>query len=85
MTSGVQFTGTVGGGQTRRWFTYGWRPEWHVVWYMTPTTARSGAPQIDWDIAVERAASNKVTYWITVKNLTSSTVQFEGRYTIMNV
>lgn len=84
MRTGIQFTGIVRANRTRRWFTHSWPPSWHVVWYLMPTSPRSGAPQLDWDVEVERAASNKVTHWITVKNLTNRDVRFEGRYTIMN-
>jgi hypothetical protein len=33
---------------------------------------------------VERASTDRVTYWITVKNLTTVPVTFEGRYTVLN-
>jgi hypothetical protein len=84
MWTNVQFTGTLSSGQSRRWFTWGWPTSWHVVWYMMPTTPRSGAPQIEWDVEVERADATRCTYWITVKNLTSANVDFEARYAVMN-
>lgn len=84
MITGVQWTGTLGPNATQQWFTHSWRADWHVVWYMMPTSPRSGAPQIDWDVAVERADSTNSTYWITVKNLTNQNVTFEGRYAILN-
>ena len=84
MSTGVQFTGSLAGGQTRRWFTFGWPVAWHVIWYVMPTSPQVGAPQIDWDVAVERASSTQCTYWITVRNLTASTVTFEGRYAVLS-
>lgn len=84
MRTGVQFTGTVNGGASHRWFTWGWRASEHVVWYMMPTSAKSGAPQLDWDVAVERANSTQCTYWITVKNLTSNPVTFEARFAVLS-
>ena len=84
MTTGVQWTGSLNPNETKRWFTGGWNPAQHVVWYMMSTSAHSGAPQLDWDVAVERANSNRCTYWITVKNLTSLAVTFEGRYAILS-
>jgi hypothetical protein len=51
---------------------------------MMATSPRSGAPQVDWDVAVERANNNQCTYWITVKNLTPQALTFEGRYAIMS-
>ncbi len=81
---GVQFTGTLAANQTQRWFTFNWPATWHVVWYVVPTSPRSGAPQLDWDVSVERATATNCTYWITVKNLTNQNVTFEGRYAVMN-
>jgi len=84
MHTGVQWTGTLQPNQTARWFTWGWSAVQHVVWYMMPTSPRSGAPQIDWEVAVERANSTQCTYWITVRNLTNSPVTFEGRYAVLS-
>lgn len=84
MRVGTQFTGTVAAGQTRRWFTHSWPADWHVVWHVVPTSPRSGAPQIEWDVEVERASSSHITYWITVKNLSLERVNIEGRYAVLN-
>lgn len=84
MRTGVQFTGSLTANQTQRWFTFNWPATWHVVWYIVPTSPRSGAPQLDWDVSVERATATNCTYWITVKNLTNQNVTFEGRYAVMN-
>ncbi len=84
MRVGVQFTGTVPGGQSVRWFTYNWPQAWHVIWYVVPTTPKSGAPQIEWEVQVERASADMITYWITVQNLTSDPVDVEGRYAVLS-
>ena len=84
MRTGVQWTGTIPASATQRWFTYAWPASWHVVWYLMPTSPKSGAPQLDWDVAVERANESQCTYWITVKNLTSNAVTFEGRYAVLS-
>lgn len=84
MRVGVQFTGTIAGGVTQRWFTFNWPQAWHVIWYVVPTSPRSGAPQIEWSVAVERASSTNITYWITIKNLTSNPVNIEARYAVLN-
>lgn len=81
---GRQWTGTLAGNQTRRWFTFNWPATWHVVWTIMPTTPRRGAPQVSWDVHVERADAEHVTYWITVRNLTPHPVTFEGRYCILS-
>jgi len=80
MWTGVQFTGSLGPNATQKWFTWGWPPAQHVVWYMMPTTPRPGAAELDWDVAVERSNPTQCTYWLTVKNLTPVAVAFEGRY-----
>jgi hypothetical protein len=48
-----------------------------------PTSPQVGNPQVDWDVAVERANATQCTYWITVKNLTNQTVSFEARYAVL--
>ena len=84
MWTNVQFSGTLGPGASNRWFTWGWPASQHMIWYVVPTSPQAGAPQLDWDVAVERADANRCTYWITVKNLTNQTVSFEGRYAVLN-
>jgi len=84
MWTGVQFTGSLASGASQRWFTYGWPVQWHVVWYMMPTSPRTGAPQLGWSVSVERANATQCTYWIAVKNLTPATVTFEGRYAVLS-
>ncbi len=84
MWTGVQWTGTLPAGASARWFTWGWQASRHVVWYMMPTSPRVGSPQLDWDVAVERATSSQCTYWITVRNLTNAPVTFEGRYAVLS-
>jgi hypothetical protein len=84
MRTGTQWTGSLNPGQTQKWFTFNWPAAWHVIWYVTPTTTANGAPELDWDVEVERASADRVTYWITVKNLTGTAVTFEGRYAVLN-
>ena len=84
MRVGVQFTGTVPAGQTRRWFTFNWPQAWHMAWNVVPTSPRSGAPQIDWDVEVERANASFITYWISVRNVSPDPVEIEARYAVFN-
>jgi hypothetical protein len=84
MRVGVQFTGDLEPNQTRRWFTMNWPETWHVAWYVMPITPALGAPEVECDVAVERADPQHVTYWITVKNLTGQPVNFEARYAVLN-
>jgi hypothetical protein len=80
----VQWTGSLTANQTRRWFSWGWPATWHMVWTVMPTTVRAGGPSITWNVQVERASSELVTYWITVQNLTPVPINFEGRYCILS-
>jgi len=84
MRVGVQFRGNVLANQSKRWFTFNWPQGWHVVWYVVPTSPRSGAPQIQWDVQVERASADFLTYWITIRNITSAPVDVEARYAVLN-
>lgn len=81
---GVQWFGTIGPNATGRWFTWGWPAAWHVFWTIMPITPCPGAPQLSWKVQTERANATQSTYWITVKNLTSDPVRFEGRYDILS-
>ncbi len=83
MWTGIQFTGTLDPGASDRWFTYGWPADWQVMWYMMPTTPDGGGPQLDWSVSVERSDPTQATYWITVNNLTSQPVSFEGRFAVL--
>jgi len=85
MRVGVQFTGTVPAGQTRRWFTFGWPAAWHVVWNVVTTAPVPGnAPEVQWDVQVERGSATDITYWVNVTNLTASPLSFEARYAVLN-
>lgn len=81
--TGVQFRGTVPADSTRRWFTWGWPAQWHVLWTVVPTTPKRGGPQIRWNVEVERATHEHVTYWIGITNETSSSVGVEARYAVL--
>ena len=82
MTTGVQFTGSLAGGATQRWFTFNWAAANHIVWYVMPTSTQNVA-EVTWSVATQRSDATHVTYWITVTNLTPATVTFEGRYAIL--
>jgi hypothetical protein len=80
---GVQFTGTVPASSTRTWFTFRWPAHWHVAWTAVPTTPLASAPQISWDVRVERADDAFITYWISITNHGSEEVGIEARYALM--
>jgi glycyl-tRNA synthetase alpha subunit len=51
---------------------------------MMPVTPKPGAAELQWSVGVERADATQCTYWITVTNLTSTPIAFEGRYAILS-
>lgn len=77
---GTQWTATINPGQTQNWFTHSWPADWFVQWSIRPTTPGG---KIKWDVAIERAANNTFTYWITVTNIGSVATNFEGKYAIL--
>ena len=84
MMAATLFSGEVPAGQTIRLSTTDWRQEWHVTWSIVPTSAGSGAPQVEWVVDIERASNDFITYWISIKNLTQSTLEFDARYAVLN-
>jgi hypothetical protein len=82
MITGTQFRGTLPAHATQRWFTFNWPATGHVIWEVVPETAQPGAAQVDWDVAIERADNDHVTYWITATNLTAAPLQIAGRYAV---
>ena len=81
---GVQWLGSLAPNQTQAWYTWGWPAAWHVVWTVMPLTECPGGPQLTWRTEAERPDANNSTYWITVTNLTSDPVNFEGRYDVLS-
>ena len=80
---GVQFTGSLPANATRRWFTHSWPEHLHVLWNVVPLSPRPGAPQIAFNVRVERASDRFITYWIDISNLTNAEVQIEARYAVL--
>jgi len=83
--TGALFTGVVPAGQALRWFSASWPAHWHVIWTIVPTTPQSqaGSPQIRYSIQTERQSDGLITYWITVSNLSSASINFEARYAVL--
>jgi hypothetical protein len=85
MVVGTQFTGSVPAFSSARWFTFNWPASWHVIWTVVSTSPVVGNPQVEWDVAVERASSANITYWITIRNITGSAINIEAHYAIVNL
>jgi hypothetical protein len=49
-----------------------------------PTTTQAGSPQVGFDLAIERAGNNTVTYWLTIHNLTGDQFDLEAGYNFLN-
>jgi hypothetical protein len=81
---GVQFRGTLQPNQSQWWFTYHRPANNDVSWMVLPTTAQVGSPHVGFDLAIERAGNNTVTYWLTIHNLTGDQFDFEARYNFLN-
>jgi hypothetical protein len=81
---GIQWAGTVAANAEGEWYTFGWPAGWHVIWTVIPTSISAGAPQLSWQVRVERSAPAFVTYWVTVQNLTDAPVSFVIRYAILS-
>lgn len=84
MRVGTQFSDTLAGGATHKWFTHSWPAGWHVVWTVVPTTAGPGAAQIEWQVEVQRSTTTNLTYWLTIHNLSAAAVGFEARFEVLN-
>lgn len=85
MNFGVQFSGTVNAGQTRRWFTHSWNANSNVVWIVVPTgPAVDGEAQLEWKVQCTRQAPTLLKWFIEVKNVTNVAVTFEARYAVLN-
>lgn len=80
---GVQFTGMLAASETRRWFTYDWPACWHVTWTVAPRTPVTPGPGVRWRVQVERASRERITYWISITNLTPNPLEIEARYEIL--
>lgn len=76
---GTQWTATINPGQTQNWFTFNWSPDWLVNWSIRPTTPGG---KLKSEVAIERAANNTFTYWITVTNTGPVAANFEGKYSL---
>jgi hypothetical protein len=85
MVVGTQFNGSVGASSSGTWFTWGWPADWNTIWTVVPVSPGPGSPQLEWDVAVERASPGAVTYWITVRNLRPAVMAFELRFAITNI
>jgi hypothetical protein len=74
---GTQFTANLPSGQTQTWFTWGWDPNYLVIWSARPTTQ---AAQVRLDAVSLEYGELGITYWLTITNTGSAPATFEARY-----
>lgn len=85
MRLGVQFTRTIPAGSTRRYFTHSWPESWRVLWIVVPKgPVQNSAPQVEWDVQVERQTTDRLKYFIQVRNLSAWSVEVEARYAVLD-
>ncbi len=81
---GVQFSGNVAAGATRRWSTHSWPSHWFVEWFVIPTApVIDGNAQLEWVVGTSRQAERLVKYHVEVRNLSNSAVSFDARYQVL--
>lgn len=82
--NGVQFSASLGAGQSNSWFTHSWPAHWFVQWTLVPTAPPvDGGSQIEWTLGVTRQADNLLKYFFRVRNLSNVNVSFEARYDVL--
>lgn len=74
---GTQFAASLASGQTMTWFTWGWDPNYLVIWSMRPT---SQPAQVRLDQLSLEYTDLGITYWLTVTNTGPWPATFEARY-----
>lgn len=84
MQVGTQFTGGVPAGGAKKWFSHSWPLSAHVVWTVVPTTIGGTGAQVEWDVQVQMAGADLLTYWVTVRNLSAAEVQVQGRFAVLS-
>lgn len=83
-SEGVQFKGSLPASSTRRWVTYNWPSNLHVIWNIVPVSpSGDGSPLIDWKVLTQRQGSTTLKYFVEVTNMGTAEIEIEGRYTIL--
>jgi hypothetical protein len=74
---GTQFAASLAPGQTQTWFTYGWDPNYFLVWSILPTNSPGQVRLERVQIAYEATG---VTYFLTIANTGPWPATFEANY-----
>jgi hypothetical protein len=85
MQAGVQFRGSVPPQTTLRWRTDNWPVDWFVLWSVVPATPQTAAgPQLEWSVLVARTSPTQLSYWIAINNVSTASIDIEGRYVVID-
>jgi hypothetical protein len=85
---GTQFSGSLGPGQSGTWFTHSWPSHWFVSWHVVPTApVIDGPAQLELTVRLsrqaDRADARLVKYHLTVRNVATTSVNFDARYEVL--
>lgn len=74
---GTQYRGRINPGQSQRLFTFNWPADEVIDWSVYPTTDDA---RLTSSVMIERKAGNRITYFVTVRNVGSVASNYELRY-----
>ncbi len=82
--SGTQFTATLAPASSARYFTHSWPAHWFVHWVCVPSAPPVDGPaQVEWSVQVARQGEGLLTYFVEMRNLQSSPLTVDARYTVL--
>jgi hypothetical protein len=74
---GTQFTASLNSGQTQTWFTWGWDPNYIVIWSVRPTVSPAQVRLERLQISYDQFGA---TYHLTISNTGPWPATFEAKY-----
>jgi hypothetical protein len=74
---GTQFTASLNPGQTQTWFTWGWDPNYLIIWSIRPTIAPAQVRLEKVQISYDQFGA---TYFLTISNTGPWPATFEAKY-----
>jgi hypothetical protein len=74
---GTQYRGRIDPGRSQRLFTFNWPADEVVDWSVYPTTDDA---RLTSSVMIERKAGDKITYFVTVRNVGNVASNYELRY-----
>lgn len=74
---GTQFAASLAPGQTQTWFTWGWDPNYFLIWSVVPTNSPGQVRLESVQVAYEATG---VTYFLTISNTGPWPATFQANY-----